>query len=232
MLRLILITLLSAMLIHQSALAGLPRNNSPQELERWFNSNDDDNWKSEDINDGQLTFLTKKPAIAPHIADNRITINSQSLQNGWVLLTQCHTQLDVMPAAQIVYQNQPVKDLRIIEQSNIGKSWVETNSVQLKHINKNARICIQAKIKALIKLPGNQYSLDTGPYRRKFLDGYFPVALSLSVQYPPELKAILFTPHAQPGMQITIRKTQINITTLFEGVLTSKIRFSTQTTIK
>jgi len=226
----IIITILSVTIMNQPAIADLPRNNSPEELERWFNSNDDDkSWKPEDINDGQLSFLTRKPRLAPHVADNRITITTDSLSHGWVLLTQCHTQLDIMPAAQIVYQNQPVKRLRIIEQSNIGKSWVEANSVQLKHIRENAKICVQAEIKALTKLAGQQYSLNTGPYRRKFLDGYFPVALSLSIKYPPELKAVQFLPQAQPGMEIVSKNQSITINALFEGELTSTIRFSSKT---
>lgn len=207
--------------------ADLPKNNSPEELERWFNSNEEE-WKPQDINEGTLQFLTSTTKIKPHRADNRITISTQSTQDGWVTLEQCHHDLDNLPAAQILYKKQSIRNIRILHSKHIEKAWVEDNSVQMKHISPGSTICVQAELQALARRTDGEYTLTTGPYRRKFLDGYFPVQLTLKIEYPNDLRLIGTQPEAQAGFEITQSRQSVSITSLFEGELKTHFTFKHQ----
>jgi len=207
------------------ALADMPRNNSPEELERWLNSDDDKSWNPNDVNEGKLHFLTKLPKQPPHVADNRIKILPSSLESGWVQLDQCHTRIDAMPLAQIVYRTQPVRKLMIKTKKNIKTARVEGNTVQLKNIQPGASICIQAEIRALYSKNKHQYELITGPYQRRFLDGFYPVSLSLHVSYPENLQLDNMVPARQPGYTVLHKNRQISVTSLFEGRLFTHFSF-------
>jgi len=207
--------------------ADLPKNNSPEELERWFNSNEEE-WKPQDINEGALQFLTTSPKIKPQRSINHITISAHSLEHGWVTLKQCHSDLDALPAAQILYKKHHVKNISILQSKHIARSWVEGNSVQMKNISANAHICIQADIHALGVDSDGQYTLTTGPYRRKFLDGYFPIDLSLTIDYPDNLKLAATQPLAQAGYKIKKNRHSLTISALFEGELLTQFKFSRQ----
>lgn len=208
-------------------LADLPKNNSPEELERWFNSNEEE-WKPQDINEGSLQFLTTQPRIKPQRSVNHITISDRSLEHGWVTLKQCHSDLDALPAAQILYKKDRVKNIIILQSKHIARSWVEDNSVQMKNISPGAHVCIQADIHALEVDSNGQYTLTTGPYRRKFLDGYFPIDLSLTIDYPDYFKLTTTQPRAQAGYKINKNRHSLTISTLFEGELLAQFKFSRQ----
>jgi hypothetical protein len=74
---------------------------------------------------------------------------------------------------------------------------------------------------------GNGYfNLLSGPYMRKFLDGYYPMRVSLEVAYPIHLlKLIDIAPPPQPGLTIEERPGGIRIDTVFEGELMTLIQF-------
>lgn len=205
--------------------ADLPSNNSPEELERWFNSNEEE-WKPRDINEGELHFLTSTPKIKPHRAHNHITITADSIRDGWVTLAQCYNDLDNLPAIQIVYKKHKVRNIHILKTQHIGESWVEENSVQMKSIKPGAEICIQAELQALAQQTDNQYILKTGPYRRKFLDGYFPIDLSLTIDYPDSFVLSHTRPSAQNGFTVHDNGKSLAVTALFEGVLTPQFQFT------
>jgi len=209
--------------------ADMPRNNSPEELDRWLNSNDDNSWHPDDVNEGQLHFLTQAPKQPPHVAFNRIRILPASLETGWIQLEQCHTRIDAMPLAQIVYRNQPVRNITIKDKKNIHKAWVEGNTVQLKQIKPKASICIQAEILALHKKSNQHYELVTGPYQRRFLDGFYPVSLSLQVEYPKNLNLNNILPKIQPGFSVKHTNRTIDISALFEGRLMTHLYFRLKT---
>ena len=209
-----------------NANADYPANNSEAELERWFNSNEEDiSPKPSDISDGELKFLDKAPETSPHLAENTITILPRSLDDGWVRLNQCHQKLDMMPAAQIVYLHKPVRKLKVTQQHNIKKSYIDNNTVQLEHIGEGARICVEAEIEALSRDKDNTYVLDNGPFLRKFLDGYFPVSLQLSIHYPDKLQLIRTDPQEQPGVRILKKPSSLTISALFEGILQTRTWF-------
>lgn len=205
-------------------LADLPRDNSPEELERWFNSDEDD-WKPQDINEGPLQFLSAPPKMKPYHAVNHITITDQSIEHGWVTLEQCHSHLDPLPLVQIVYKKHSIKNLIILNSSNIGHSWIENNSVQLKDVKAGGRICVRAELQALVANTQGEYTLTTGPYRRRFFDGYLPIDLLLTINYPDDLRLINTQPSAQTGFNVNRKGKSLTITALFEGELTPQFKF-------
>lgn len=193
----------------------------------WAASEEDLFFKSvADVNDGDLHFLAQAPEKPVHHHQNHITINDASLTDGWVHLQQCHAHLDAVPSSQVTYREGFVRDLRLVRTEGIGRAWVKDHTVQLEDVGPNAVLCIQADTRALSALEGNSYFLRNGPYMRRFLDGYYPMRVSLSVQIDtPRLKFAGITPSPQTGLQVQAIPRRIDIEALFEGQLRTEIRF-------
>jgi hypothetical protein len=201
------------------ALAAAPM--SPQELDDWFN-----NQGAAEVNEGTLTFLTAPPPKPVHHHQNRIRITPDSLATGWTELEQCHEHLDAVPVAQITFRDGFVRDLRVLEARAIGQAWVEGASVQLQGVSPGARLCLAAQTRALKDSGGGYYTLNNGPYMRKFLDGYYPMRVSLQLEYPDALLLVIdLSPTAQPGFQVSQEKGLIRIEALFEGELRTQVQF-------
>ncbi len=178
------------------------------------------------VNEGKLHFLTQPPAEPVHHLSNRITINDASLSQGWIALEQCHEHLDTVPRAQIVYGKGRMRDLRVVSARGIGQAWTEDNSVQLRDVHPGATICIHAESRALAKNGDMSFNLSNGPYMRKFLDGYYPMRVSMTVRLDTDkLHFVGITPEAQPGFQVWHRGKEIGYEAYFEGRLTTVIRF-------
>jgi hypothetical protein len=134
-----------------------------------------------------LEFLLTPPATSVHHHINRIQISGDSLRSGWVELLQCHRQLDPVPRLEIVYHPRRIRHIRLIRTENIGSSRVIGSSIELREVRKNASICLQAETRSLHLTDQGGYQLRNGPYMRRFLDGYYPMLLTLQVDYPAEL---------------------------------------------
>lgn len=194
---------------------------SQQEHEAWFNSQGADA-----VNEGKLVFLSSAPIKAIHHHQNHIRITPSSLTTGWVHLTQCHTHLDAVADAQITFREGYVRKLRVLEARNIERAWVKDASVQLKNVSPSAKLCLSAQTRALAKSDKLSFTLENGPYMRKFLDGYYPMQVSLHVNYPSGLLRVMtISPTRQTGFEIKQNSGQINIEALFEGELRTKIAF-------
>jgi hypothetical protein len=179
-----------------------------------------------DVNEGELKFLATPTDKPVHHHQNRITIDADSLETGWVHLEQCHINLDAVPSSQVVFREGYVRGLEVQRAENIGRAWVEGASVQLENVAANALLCIKADTRALSAREGNSFFLRNGPYHRRFLDGYYPMRVSLSVHLnTPRLRFAASTPRPQPGFQVTPSATGVDIDTLFEGRLRTEIRF-------
>ncbi|MEW8506949.1 MAG: hypothetical protein AB2598_09605 [Candidatus Thiodiazotropha sp.] len=150
---------------------------------------DDDFWEAdtESVNEGDLEFLDTSPAKPVHHHINRIQINVDSLRNGWVGLNQCHHHLDPVPHLEIVYHPQRIRQIRLLMMENIGTGRVDDSTIVLRDVRKGASICLQAESQSLHPLGEDRYQLRNGPYMRKFLDGYYPMRLTLEVEYPAKL---------------------------------------------
>ncbi|HMM47617.1 MAG TPA: hypothetical protein PKC12_06510 [Thiobacillaceae bacterium] len=178
------------------------------------------------VNEGSLQFLAAPPAKAAHHHQNRIRISPESLSGRWVTLTQCHDNLDAVPRAQITFRDGYVRALRVDAAHGIGAAWVEGASVQLAQITPGARLCLSAETRALRKAGDGVFALLNGPYMRRFLDGYYPMRVTLDIIYPPELlKVSDISPRAQPGLSVAQEPGAIRLDALFEGELRTRIEF-------
>ena len=194
---------------------------SAQELEAWFNGK-----SASEVNEGELTFLTIPPGKPVHHHQNRIRITEDSLASGWTELEQCHDNLDAVPRAQITFREGFIRNLRVVESEAIEEAWVEGPSVQLREVQPGARLCLAAQTRALNNSGSGYYTLNNGPYMRKFLDGYYPMQVSLRLEYPAKLLQIIdISPMAQEGFDIIEKAGIVNIDTLFEGELRTQVQF-------
>jgi len=180
-----------------------------------------------DVNDGGLRFLAQAPQTPVHHHQNQITLNSDSLATGWARLEQCHHHLDPVPDMQIVYGQDRIRNIVIVRSENIGRAWVHENSVQMDQVARDASICITAETRALAADGDNRYSLTNGPYMRRFLDGYYPMQVSMRVRMEaPGLRFLDINPSAQTGFHVTSSGNEVDYEALFEGALRTTIRFT------
>lgn len=178
------------------------------------------------VNEGSLHFLETAPDRPVHHHHNRIRIEPGSLESGWVGLSQCHDHLDAVPSAQITFRAGFVRDLRVDSASRIGRAWVEGASVQLANIEPGARLCLSAETRALRPAGNGYFNLHNGPYMRRFLDGYYPMRVTLDIDYPADLLRLLdVAPPEQRGLRIDGDPGRIRMDALFEGELNVLIQF-------
>jgi hypothetical protein len=149
--------------------------------------------RTREVNEGELQLLDKPPEAAAHSHQNRLMITEQSLIDGWVTMYQCHSDLDKVPASQIVYKQDRIRNIRVLSSKNIGSAWVEGHTVQMKDIEAESKICISADKKALSIAEGKYY-LKLGPFMRRFLDGYYPLHVQVEVCYPAFLQLLSTRP--------------------------------------
>ena len=181
---------------------------------------------TEQVNEGTLRFLPGPSEKPVHHHRNLITIYDHSLEDGWVGLEQCHENLDAVPDAQIVYKKEHVVDIEVIRTENIGRAWSDDSSVQLKDIGKDAVICIRARSHALSRNGEMSFNLSNGPYMRKFLDGYYPMQVSMTVRLDTrKLRFVESIPQEQTGFRIWQHSNEVGYEALFEGVLRTVLRF-------
>lgn len=180
-----------------------------------------------DVNEGDLRFLSQAPQSPVHHHQNQITLSAASLATGWAKLEQCHQHLDPVPDMQIVYGQDRIRNIVIERSNNIGKAWVHENTVQMEQVARNALICISADTRALAADGDNRYSLTNGPYMRRFLDGYYPMLVSMRVlMQAPGLRFLDITPEPQTGFKVTQTANEVAYEALFEGALRTTLRFS------
>jgi len=195
------------------------------EKEAWFN--DDAEFLIEAVNEGKLTFLGHSEKAALHRSVNHIKILSTSTKDGWVEMAQCHSGLDAVPLAQLIFPEYIIRQLIVTKKKGIGEATVEGNSVQMVDLSRGASLCITMQINALHNKSKGKYVLNNGPYQRRFLDGYYPMSIELRIDYSEsDIKPVAIYPEAQPGMNINDSKSELKINASFEGVLRTKVRFS------
>ncbi len=187
---------------------------------------DDFEERIEAVNEGELEFLNQPPAVPVHHHQNHITITPDSLTSGWIKLQQCHHQIDPVSRAQIVYNDSYTRKLTIISHSGIDRAWVEGATIQLGNIRDTAILCVTAETRAFRPDDEGGFILRNGPYMRRFLDGYYPMHVSMSIHYPGHLLRFRSsTPAQQPGFQIKSGIGTLDINTWFEGRLITELHF-------
>jgi len=165
--------------------------------EAWLDQQDDN--RTQLINEGSLKFHSGTPGHRVLQTRNWLTVAPESLQTGWVALHQCQRNLDP----------------------------VEQNSIQMEQVQEGAEVCMEAEVQVLKSDGEGNYSLQSGPFHRRFLDGYYPVQLDYRIHWPADrLQLESVHPNRQEGFTIREQPGELSINTLFEGKLTIKIRFS------
>lgn len=197
---------------------------TPEE-EAWFA--DDAELRAAAVNEGTLAFLPQPPQTAVHHHHNELRVRASSLQDGWVGMRQCHEQIDPVPRAQIVYNPERIRGLTLLSQTGVGRAWVDGASVQLEDIVRGATLCVEAETRALVANGDGSFSLRNGPFMRRFLDGYYPMRVSVDIEIPREvLRFAEIQPAQQPGFRVWESAGGIHFDAWFEGELRTEIRFS------
>jgi hypothetical protein len=174
-----------------------------------------------DVNEGELEFFSAEPAGGPfHHHQNRLTLTTNSLDSGWVAFEQCHDHLDPVPRTEITFREGRVRKLVITHTSGIARAWVDAYSVQLEDVSADARLCLSGELKLVTRLGDGRRILQSGPYMRRFLDGYYPMRVSLGVIHrnlPWRLE--LISPAPSPGLNIRRSDGELHVEALFAGRL-------------
>jgi len=178
-----------------------------------------------EINEGELEFLARPPDRPVHHLTNRLTITERSLNDGWVGLVQCHANLDAVPDAEIVYRYRAMRDLEVRSFANIGQARVEGQSVQLEDVERGAELCVEAEVRILNR-EGKGYILRNGPFHRRFLDGYYPMHVTVEIEYPRSLEVTGGSPPEQPGFAVVQQPGYLELDAWFAGRLEIEVRFS------
>ena len=180
-----------------------------------------------EVSDGEVVFLAEPPDRPVHHHENRIRMEPASLHSGWVVLEQCHRHLDRVPLLEIVYHPERIRNIRILSSRNIDQSRVTGTGVELRGIHDEASLCLIAESRALQQWAPGRYRLRNGPYMRRFLDGYYPLHLTVQIDYPAHLFALQ---SARPGTPdapvITHEPGRIHWDVWFRGKLYTEFIFS------
>lgn len=202
-----------------NALAGWSEDRSEDLWEQWPDELDIASQVAL-VNEGELELLPGAAAAGAHYHRNQIVITEASLDRGWVDLTQCHENLDPVPAAQILFRADGIRGLEIEHSRNIGRAWVEGHSVQLEDVGADAQLCIRAQSRALQALGDGLFRLRNGPYMRRFLDGYYPMRVAINIDYPAQrLRLVGQTPEPQEGFSVDRTSNGLQVDATFEGRL-------------
>jgi hypothetical protein len=172
-----------------------------------------------DINEGELRFLTEPPARPPHLHESHVTITAESLRSGWVPSQQCHYRLDRVPALEVAFNPGRVRALRVLRADNITRVRIEGATVQLEGVGENAVLCLANEIQALKRLHDGSFEWRGGPYMRRFLDGYFPMQLKLTVEYPASQLRVESLEPVELKLRAVQQPGYLRLDALFEGRL-------------
>jgi len=199
---------------------------SHEALESWFESDGQVHPYIDNVSEGELRFLPKPPDKRVPTMVNEITILIASVKTGWVNIHQCYEDLDPITAVEVVYRYRDMRNLKINSTRNIKKAWVEGQSVQLEEVSHEASLCVSLQARNFYKDGEKRFVLRNGPYERKFLDGYYPLHVQLSVQYPVD-KLHFMGSKPEPALGFTVRQTDTSVfvDTWFEGKLMTELLF-------
>lgn len=186
---------------------------------------------AQEVNEGKLEFIPAAADKPEHRQSMQITLTDETIESGWALVTQCHDNLDRVERLEIVFHKDRVRNLQVTEYSNIQNAWAEDQRVVVRNVQKDSRICLRAESRIFHRLVSDRhqpmYEMVNGPFMRRFLDGFYPLTLSLNVSYPNErLRLLDIQPSPQPGWKVSYDANRIFLRGRFEGKLSTRLRFS------
>lgn len=182
-----------------------------------------------EIGGAELRFLAP-PATPLHHHRKQLVIRPESLASGWVENNQCHEHLDPVAALEVVFGPGRVRRLRITRAEHIGSARVEGSSVQLQDIGPSAVLCLASENRLLeYDAALRQYTLTSGPFMRRFLDGYFPMHVSFELEYPAERLRLLDIQPPELRIGALTAPGRVQLEAWFEGRLDIGLRFAPAT---
>ena len=209
-----------------AVLGCMPVLASDLDSEAWFDQAEAEEARLRQINAGALEFHASPPATRIHHLHNRLDINRDSLESGYVELRQCHENLDPIRRAEVNYRHRSMKDLRLESWEGMEQAWVEGDSVQMVNVGEGARLCVRAGVALLQPGDHDDYVLRSGPFHRRFLDGYFPMKVHLEIRYPASLlRFARMDPPPQPGLALVENARGLSVEALFSGILAMELGF-------
>jgi hypothetical protein len=129
-----------------------------------------------------------------------------------------------VPRAQILFNKERVRNLRITRSENIGESWVDGASVQLTDIGADSSLCVDADSRSLTAIGDGGFRIDNGPFMRRFLDGYYPMRVSVQILLAGSgLRFAGIKPERQPGFEVEFDAGEIRFDAWFEGRLRTEV---------
>lgn len=177
------------------------------------------------VNEGAFRVVAP-PGRPVHEHHNVVHLDAASLENGMAVMEQCHVNLDPVPSTQIVYNADSLRSVRIVARSGIGRAWVEGHRVELRDVEREARICLLAETRIVEAKEDGSYVLRNGPFMRRFLDGYYPMRVKMRVEFPGRRLELLGTdPGPETGFRVDETDGVLAWDVWFEGELRTAIRF-------
>lgn len=193
------------------------RSDSDEQFERW---GEEEPAYVDRSGGPELVFIDPVKDRPTPYSLTEITVSEQSIDTGWVVIEQCHHGLDAVPDAEVVYRFASMRKLHILEAIGIGSAWVEGQSVQLKQIDRGARLCVGLEARVLHRLDDGRYRIRYGPFQRRFLDSYFPMHVAMQVRYPHEtLYLDAIAPPAAAGLPLEQEEGRLGLEAWFRGKL-------------
>ena len=201
--------------------AGQERDAAEDELDRIERQLE----QARQVNEGAFR-LVPPPDRPVHEHHNVVHLAPSSLATGMAVMEQCHINLDPVPSTQIVYNPGTLRSVRIVARSGIGRAWVAGHRVELRDVARGARICLVAETRIVEPRPDGSYVLRNGPFMRRFLDGYYPMRVTMRVDMPGHRLELLGTePGPETGFRVEARDGTLVWDVWFEGELRTAVRF-------
>jgi hypothetical protein len=174
----------------------------------------------------ELRILTAPPKHPPFFHGKALTLTRDSLETGWVNNYQCHRNFSRIPRLEISFREDSVRNLAIVRAETVGAHEVVGSGVKLEDVRPETEICLTGEARVLSRDEAGRYRLLTGPFFYRFLDGYFPVEVELTIRYPAELLTFAAsTPAPAPGIDISHDTGELRFRSVFEGRLWVELLF-------
>jgi hypothetical protein len=182
----------------------------------WLN----DDWEDrvEQLSEGELIWYRHAPAEGTSRMVLEVRFKPDSHQQGWLEVRQCHENLASVAAAQLVFEGRPVRALRIEKTENIQQAVIDNNTVQLTGVGKAARICVSSEQRILHRLDEHHWAIVSGPFQRRFLDGYYPMQVKMDIFWTADRWRLMRSRPAR-GPQINSTEDHLHMHAHFAGRL-------------
>lgn len=172
----------------------------------------------------ELRFLLEAPERTPHHHQNEIRLTASSLEDGWVDLRQCHSHVTAIRRMVIVYNEETIDALRVESTRGIEAARADEDRVDLRGVERDAEVCITARMRILEEAGDGVYELVNGPFQRKFLDSYLPMRVTLAVSWGElDMRLEATEPREQEGFEVVHSDHGFMIDTVFKGELRTRM---------